>query len=166
MIKIKLLFQVAAEQMKPRAEVSLEFLPSEDLSSRAGCLTAPYFELEQTIARSVIALDKEKIVLVLRVDVRDSPAVSDDLDRLRQVSQRNGWGRSRTLPRCGEYRQQEEKRKTERDRVWFEAIARFFTRKSPFQERGNYLQAPLPASILLGKLVSARLLSLFWQLVC
>ncbi len=48
-----------------------------------------------------------------------------------------------------------EEETTERDREWFEAIARFFTRKSPFQEQGNYLKAPLPASILLVKFVSA-----------
>ena len=44
----------------------------------------PNFHLEETILSSDDALSKEKIVLVLGVNVRDSPTIAENVDRLRQ----------------------------------------------------------------------------------
>ena len=57
---------------------------AEHFRDRSGRLPPPHFELEQAIARDVIALREEQVGFVPGVDVRDAPAIADDLDRLCQ----------------------------------------------------------------------------------
>ena len=67
----------------PRSRSSL--LGSEDLGHRAGSLPPPHLELEQAVAGHVIALREEKVSFVFGIDMRNTPAVLDDLNRLAQA---------------------------------------------------------------------------------
>ena len=77
--------QVSAESMKSRPDVPLKLPRPQNLGHGTGRLTAPDLELKQSVTGGGIALRKEQVRLVVRVDVIDAPAVGDDLDRRRQT---------------------------------------------------------------------------------
>ena len=86
--------EVAPEAEQAGAGVALELPRAEDLGDGAGGPPPPDLELEQPVAGRRVALGEEQVMLVLRVDVGDPPAVGHDLDR------RNEAGRiERLLPR-------------------------------------------------------------------
>ena len=73
---------VAAVTNQPGDSIAPNGGRSQDFSEFARPGPPPQIELEQTIARRDPALGKEQIVGVFRVDVRDAPAVPQNLDRL------------------------------------------------------------------------------------
>ena len=84
MIDGQFLIHIAAEQELPRADIARNFLGSQNLGQRAFGAAAEQLELKQAVARRVITLRKEQVVLVLGIDMRDAPAIFQDLHWLRQ----------------------------------------------------------------------------------
>ena len=67
------------------ADVALEFLFAQDLSHGPGGLPSPHLQLEQSIPCDVIALREKQVRFALGVDMRDTPPVLDDLNRLAET---------------------------------------------------------------------------------
>jgi hypothetical protein len=84
------------------ADVALQLLRPEDFGDGAGRLAAPQLELKQAVARRGVALGEEQVALVLRVDMVDSPAVAQHLDRLTQPGHLERRRRRRGANRSGE----------------------------------------------------------------
>ena len=78
----QLLIEVPAELEEAGSDVPLELPRAQDLGHRARRLPAPQLELEEPVTGGVPALGEEQIMFGLGVDVRDPPAVHEDLDRL------------------------------------------------------------------------------------
>ncbi len=81
MIVIHLLFHVHAGLEKPCPDVPVQSSGSENFCQSACGLTPPDLELEEPVACHVESLSKEKVLLVLGVNMRNPPAVLDDLHR-------------------------------------------------------------------------------------
>ena len=75
----------AAEHHLPGAEVVVERLRSEDLGEAPLVPAPPHFHLPEPVLGHHVPLRQEEVVVVLSVDVRDSPLISDDLDRFPQA---------------------------------------------------------------------------------
>ena len=84
-VPVEFLAQVAAEHEQAIADIALQFLFAEDLSHGAGGLPSPHLQLEQSIPSDVIALREKQVRFVLGVDMRNAPAVLDDLNRLAET---------------------------------------------------------------------------------
>src|SRR5207237_6045699 len=84
-VPVQLRLQIAAEAVQPRADVARQLLVAQNLRHGARRLAPPHLELEQPIARGRIPLYEEQVVLVLRVDVVDAPAIAQEIDRLAQA---------------------------------------------------------------------------------
>ena len=79
MVPVQFLGKIAAKHEETVAYVAPEFLIAENFSFGPGCLSAPEFELEQSVSGDVVPLCEEQIGLILRVYVRDPPSVFEDL---------------------------------------------------------------------------------------
>ena len=86
-----LALQVAAKAQQPSADVAVQSLRPLNLGQTAQHPPAPYFELKQAVARRVVALREEQVVLILGVDMRDTPAVGQDFDGRLQTGDVEGF---------------------------------------------------------------------------
>jgi hypothetical protein len=84
-IEVHVLSQIDPRPQQSCPNIAVECLRALNLSQRAGHLATPDFELEETITGGVVALGEEQIVLVLGVDVRDTPTVGQDFDGFLQT---------------------------------------------------------------------------------
>src|SRR5208282_1018572 len=73
---------VAAIPQKTGADIPLHERRSKDFREAPLAGALPKFHLEKAVLRDDKALREEKIVLVLRIDVGNAPAVALDADRL------------------------------------------------------------------------------------
>src|SRR5581483_7055669 len=76
--------EIAAKPQQACADVTVDRLVPLDFGHSARHPSPPDFELKEPVAGGVVALGKEQIVLVLGVNVRDTPAIHQDLDRTRE----------------------------------------------------------------------------------
>ena len=81
MVVIELLLQILAEEMQSSADVPVQFAPSQYLCHGTRRLPPPQLELKEPVAGYIVALRKKQVMLMLRVDVRHTPAVDQNLDR-------------------------------------------------------------------------------------
>jgi hypothetical protein len=86
MVVIELGVEITAKHVQARPDVSFQRSLSENLGNGACRLTAPQFELEQAVFCRGVSLRKKQVGFVLRVDVIDAPAVTNDFDRLRHAT--------------------------------------------------------------------------------
>ena len=91
-VPVEFLVEVAAKEEEAIADVAVEFVRAEDFSDGSGGLAAPDFELEETVARDVVALGEEEVVFVFRVDVGDAPVVLANFDGLGEAGELEGFG--------------------------------------------------------------------------
>ena len=82
MVMIHLLLHVNPSFEKTRPDITLESFRALNFCHGSCCLPPPNFKLEESISGYVESLSKEEILLVLSVNMRDSPLVLDDLNRL------------------------------------------------------------------------------------
>ena len=85
-------FLVAAVAHQPRHPVARHVVGSEDLRQPALRRPPPEIDLEEPVLRLDESLREEQIVGVLRVDVRDAPAVADDADFVGEAGDRKRAG--------------------------------------------------------------------------
>ncbi len=90
-VPVELLVEIAAKEEEAIADVAFEFARAEDFGDGSGGLAAPDFELEETVARDVVALGEEEVVFVFRVDVGDTPVVLEDFDGLGEAGELEGF---------------------------------------------------------------------------
>ena len=88
MVMVQLRAHLAAERELAGPDVGGQGPGPLDLRHRAGRLSPPELELEEPIVRGVVPLRQEEVVLVLGIDVSDSPPVAHDLHRLPQPGDR------------------------------------------------------------------------------
>ena len=81
-IVLALLVQIAPKTQQPGTDVAVQGFGTLNLGHRAGDAPAPDLKLKQAVAGRVIALGKKQVVLVLGIDVSNTPAVGQDFDRL------------------------------------------------------------------------------------
>ena len=72
----------AAIKKEPRRTIARDHRRSEHLGESSETPSAPQIDLPQPVACRVETLREERVVLRLRIDVRDAPGVDKDLDRL------------------------------------------------------------------------------------
>jgi hypothetical protein len=90
-IMIHLLPHVHTGLKEPGSDIFIESFASEDLCEGSCGLSSPDLELEQSVSGYVKSLCKKEVLLILCIDVRDSPSVLYDLDRLRQTFDAKGF---------------------------------------------------------------------------
>lgn len=99
--------QVAARSQQAGTNVAVKGLGALNLGHCASHPTTPDFELRKTLTGGVIALGKEQVVLICRVDVSDAPAIGKDFNRFVEAGDLHGGavllgpgsGRLRTVAR-------------------------------------------------------------------
>ena len=104
--------QVAAELEQPCAAIPLQLPAPDHLRHGTGGLASPHLELECPIARRGIPLREKEVVFVLRVNVRHTPTVAQDLNGLRESCNAQCVGARRLSGRC--HRQRGEEHRYER----------------------------------------------------
>ena len=67
---------------QPEEAIVLDSLRADDLGQVPGVVAPPQLHLPQTVLGLHVALREEQVVGVFGVDVRDAPAIADDLDRV------------------------------------------------------------------------------------
>ena len=86
-IVLALLLQIAAKTQQPGTNVAVQGFGALNLGHRAGDAPAPDLKLKQAVAGRVIALGKKQVMLVLGIDVGNTPAVGQDFDRLAETGE-------------------------------------------------------------------------------
>ena len=72
------LVHVAAIEEHAGGAVLIRVIGTEILREQAEAALAPEIDLPEAVARSIVALHEEGVMLVRRVDVRDAPMIDDD----------------------------------------------------------------------------------------
>ena len=101
-IGVPLALDLAAGEEQARGAILLEVGRPECGREAAQSPPPPEVDLPQPVARRVEALEEERVVLALRVEVRNPPAIHEDLSRLREPRDRVGRGGRSSAARAGD----------------------------------------------------------------